>query len=84
VTRVVIPSHLRSYTGTNEVTVKGETVEEVLAQLERSFPGLSIRIVDEQGRIRPHIKFFVDGEQVHRLDAPAGGDLYILAALSGG
>jgi molybdopterin synthase sulfur carrier subunit len=84
VTRVVIPSHLRSYTGCNEVTVEGETVGAVLVALEQRFPGLAIRVVDEQERIRPHIKFFVNGEQVHDLDAPATGDMHILAALSGG
>ncbi len=83
-TRVIIPSHLRSYTKSSEVTVEGKTLDDVIDALEARFPGLRVRIVDEQGRIRPHIKLFVNGEQVHRLDASAEGDVHILAALSGG
>lgn len=83
-TRVIIPSHLRSYTGTSEVSVTGATLQRVMEELEARFPGIRVRIIDEQDRIRPHIKLFVSGEQVHDLDAPVHGDVHILAALSGG
>lgn len=56
-----------------------------LADLEPRHPGLRFRVIDEQGRIRPHIKFFVGGEQVRGLDAPVGdAEVQIVAALSGG
>ena len=83
-TRVIIPSHLRSYTRSSEVMVEGETLLDVVDALEARFPGIRVRIVDEQERIRPHIKLFVNGEQAQRLDARAEGDVHILAALSGG
>ena len=43
-------------------------------------------MIDEHGRIRRHIRFFVAGEAVHDLAAPlqADGELCIVQALSGG
>lgn len=84
--KVLIPGALRSYTGGAEVEAAGGTVAEVLAELEARYPGIRFRVVDEQGRMRPHIRFFVAGTQVWDLDRPLGeGDeLVILQALSGG
>ena len=57
-----------------------------LVALDRAFPGLRFRIIDEQGRIRPHIKLFVDGTQARDLAAPLppAATLMIVGALSGG
>lgn len=84
--RVRLPTHLRSYThGQAEVEARGATLADVLADLEGRFPGLRFRVVDEQGRIRPHVKFFVAGEPVRTLDAAVGeAEVQIVAALSGG
>jgi sulfur-carrier protein len=84
-TRVLLPTHLRSYTGgASEVWAHGVTLGELLADVERLHPGLRVRVVDEQDRIRPHIKCFVAGEQASGLDEPVTGDVQIIAALSGG
>jgi hypothetical protein len=58
----------------------------VLRDLDRRHPGLRFRIVDEQDRMRPHVRFFVDGEQVFDLRRPlaAGESVQIVQALSGG
>ncbi len=84
-TRVLLPTHLRSYTaGAAEVEAGGRTLGEVLADVEARYPGLRVRIVDEQDRIRPHVKCFVAGEQASDLGAAVVGDVQIIAALSGG
>ncbi len=84
-TRVLLPTHLRSYTGgVAEIEAAGTTLAEVLADVERRHPGFLIRITDEQDRIRPHIKCFVAGEQAWTLDTPIVGEVCIIAALSGG
>ena len=84
-TRVLLPTHLRSYTaGAAQIAASGGTLGEVLADVEKQHPGFLIRIVDEQDRIRPHIKCFVAGEQARELKAPITGDVQIIAALSGG
>jgi molybdopterin converting factor small subunit len=84
--KVLIPSPLRSYTGVSEVDAEGATLAEVLADLDRRHPGLRFRVVDEQDQLRPHVRFFVDGEQVFDLGrrlAP-GQSVQIVQALSGG
>jgi len=84
--RVMIPSALRSYTGAGEVAAEGATLGAVLADLDRQFPGLRFRVIDEQDRIRRHIRFFIDGEQSFDLGQALGPDaeIYIVQALSGG
>lgn len=84
--RVVVPTHLQRYTErAAEVDADGGTLAEVLTDLDRRYPGIRFRIVDEQDRIRPHIKFFVGEELAHTLDvAIEGRDVLIVAAFSGG
>jgi sulfur-carrier protein len=85
--RVMVPSQLRSYTsGRDEVVAQGATLAEVLADLDRQFPGLRFRVVDEQDRVRPHTVLFVGSERQEDLAAriPPGADVHIVGALSGG
>lgn len=84
--KVLIPSALYSYTGRAEVEADGATLRAVLADLDRRYPGIRFRMIDEQERMRPHIRFFFDGEQVHNLAHPlrANDELIIVQALSGG
>ena len=85
--QVRIPTPLRSYTGEQKVVeAAGGTLGEVLLDLDRRFPGLRFRVVDEQGRLRKHVNVWLDGERVRRLDAPLEGvdEVVIMQALSGG
>jgi molybdopterin converting factor small subunit len=85
--RVVVPTQLRSYTaGSAEVTASGATLGDVLVDLDRQFPGFRFRVIDEQDRIRRHIILFVGSERQDDLAAaiPAGADVQIVGALSGG
>ncbi len=84
--RVTIPSPLLSYTGRREVEADGSTVDEVLRDLDRRFPGLRFRMVDEQDHLRPHMRVFIDTAESRDLGTalPAGATLHIVQALSGG
>lgn len=84
--RVSIPTPLRSYTRAAQVEAEGATVGELLANLDRRFPGIRFRMIDEQDGIRPHVRIFVNRESVAGLEeAVAPGDeVQILQALSGG
>ena len=84
--KVLIPSALRSYTERSEVEANGSTLAAILADLDRLYPGIRFRMIDEQNRIRPHIRFFVNGEQVRNLGQAleATDKLMIVQALSGG
>jgi len=84
--RVLIPSPLRSYTKEREVEAAGSTLDELLADLDRQYPGIRFRMIDEQDQIRAHMRFFVNGAQVfdmaHALRASDA--VQIVQALSGG
>jgi len=84
--KVLIPSPLRSYTRQREIEASGATLAELLADLDRRYPGLRFRMIDEQDRMRPHIRFFVNGEQVFdpALSLRPTDELQIVQALSGG
>ncbi|MCU0835658.1 MAG: MoaD/ThiS family protein [Chromatiaceae bacterium] len=84
--RVSIPTPLQSYTGRREVEAGGATLAEVLSDLDHQFPGIRFRMIDEQDRMRPHIRFFVNGGPVRDLAQPVGerDEIVIVHALSGG
>ena len=85
--QVQIPSPLHAYTrGESLASASGGTVGAVLADLDRQFPGMKFRIVDEQERLRTHIRVFVDGALARTLDRPVGeaSRVMIVCALSGG
>jgi len=84
--KVIIPSSLRSYTQHSEAEASGSTLSAVLADLDRAYPGIRFRMVDEQGRVRRHIRIFVNGDQVRDLSQPlsATDEVVIVQALSGG
>jgi sulfur-carrier protein len=84
---VRVASPLRSYTGgAARVEARGATVGEVLADLEQRCKGMRFRIIDEQDRIRPHIRLYVGTEPAETLAAEIGPDaeLHVICALSGG
>src|SRR6185369_8924053 len=70
VMRVLVPTMLRSYTGgAAEVDAGGATVGELLDDLDRRFPGMRFRVIDEQQRVRQHVRIFVNGDVAGDLSA---------------
>jgi len=65
--KVLIPSPLLSYTNAGTVEASGATLTELLADLDRQYPGLRFRVIDEQDKMRAHMRFFVNGDQVFDL-----------------
>lgn len=84
--QVLIPGALRSYTGRATVTVSGATLGAALLDLDRRYPGIRFRVVDEQDCIRRHIRIFVNGTQAFELarGLAADDEIVIVLALSGG
>jgi molybdopterin converting factor small subunit len=85
--KVLIPTPLFSYTASERmVEAKGATLAEALLDLDRQFPGIRFRMIDEQDRIRRHIRFFVNNEQEFSLDRRLDDkdEIFIVQALSGG
>lgn len=85
--KVRIPTPLRSYTGGQaNVHAAGATVRELLDDLDRQFPGIAFRVVDEQGELRQHMVVWLDGERCRDLAAAVEGldEVVLMQALSGG
>ena len=84
--KVLIPSSLLSYTQASKVEATGATLHELLADLDRQYPGLRFRVIDEQDKMRGHMRFFINGEQVFDLTHALRptDEVYLVQALSGG
>ena len=84
---VRIPSPLRSYTaGAAQVTARGTTLAQLLSDLEHAHPGMRFRMIDEQDRIRPHMRIFINQREVSTIDEALAvqDEVHLICALSGG
>ncbi len=88
---VRVPGLLRSYTAGAATLVldplpSGATVDDVLHAMDARCPGLRFRLVDEQRRIRRHVRIFVAGVAAAGVATPVGdgAEIMIVGALSGG
>jgi molybdopterin synthase sulfur carrier subunit len=70
---------------TRSVEMSARTVDEMMNELDRRWPGMRDRLCDSRPAIRKHINVFIDGERA-RLDTPIepGTEVFILTAISGG
>lgn len=85
--QVLIPSPLRSYTqNLSQVESSGTTLAELLDNLDKSYPGIKFRMIDEQEAIRQHIRIYVDRQPALALDLNLKDAeiIQIICALSGG
>ncbi len=88
--KVRIPAPLRKLTQDKAVVeIEGKTVQDLLANLEKSYPGLKDRICDESGQIRRFVNVFVNGEDIRFKDGPNtsvqdGAEVSIIPAIAGG
>ncbi len=88
--KVRIPAPLRKLTKDQAVVeVPGKTIQELLASLEKDYPGLKERICDESGQIRRFVNIFVNGEDIRFKDGPGtavtdGAEVSIIPAIAGG
>jgi sulfur-carrier protein len=84
--KVLMPSALLSYTRQAEVQADGATLDALFDDLDRRYPGLRFRVVDEQGRLRHNMRLFVNGRGVRDLSQALQPDDFVavVLALSGG
>lgn len=84
--KVMIPPALHGYTRGSPVQAEGATLTALFADLERQYPGLRFRVVDEHGRLRPNMRVFVSGASVRDLSHPLTPQdaVAVVLALSGG
>jgi len=84
--KVLIPNALLSYTQSSHVEATGLTLDDALADLDRQYPGIRFRMIDEQQHVRRHIRIFVNGVSVNTLSQTMqpNDEVVIIQALSGG
>ncbi len=88
--QILIPTPLRSYTGgESRVSGSGETVGEVLTDLNAQYPGIGERVRESSGEIRRFVNVFVNGQNVRSLQGAAtpvkaGDEIGIIPAMAGG
>lgn len=83
---VHLPSTLRSLAeGDEQHDLPGSTAEDVLRALEARCPRLAGWLLDESGRLRPHVAVFVNDTRATPASAVGPDDrLYVVPAISGG
>jgi molybdopterin synthase sulfur carrier subunit len=87
---VRIPTPLRSLTkGAAEIPVSADTITDLIADLERQFPGIRERLVDETGELRKFVNIYVNEEDIRFLEGAkttlkAGDQVAIVPAIAGG
>jgi molybdopterin synthase sulfur carrier subunit len=87
---VRVPTPLRSLTkGQAEVQVDADTVADLIEGLEKQYPGIRERLVDEGGEVRRFINFYINEEDVRFLQGSktalkAGDQVSIVPAIAGG
>lgn len=88
--RVRVPTPLRPLTnGQADVTIDGESVSQIIANLETTYPGMANRILDEGGEVRRFVNLFVNGEDIRFLSGTdtalkSGDEVSIVPAMAGG
>ena len=87
---VRIPTPLRSLTkGAAEIAAEADTVAGLVDELERKFPGVRERLVDETGELRKFVNVYVNEEDIRFLEGAkttlkAGDQVAIVPAIAGG
>lgn len=88
--KVRIPTPLRKLTHEQElVEVPAGTIGSAIAELQRQFPGIQERLVDEAGNVRRFVNVYVNEEDIRFLqnnDTPVkdGDEVSIIPAIAGG
>ena len=87
--KVRIPTPLQKLTGQGEVQVQPGNIKDMIAQLEKNFPGMKDRICDESGKIRRFVNVYLNEEDIRFLNQEEtqlkdGDEISIVPAIAGG
>jgi len=83
--QVILRAPLSELCGGRSHTLEGSTVLEVLRSLERAHAAVAGWVLDERGRIRPHVNVFVNGDHGREHTPVAPGDrVHVLPSITGG
>lgn len=87
---VLVPTPLRRLTGgQGKLTVEGNTIGAVIQTLEQQYPGISAKILDDEGNVKRFINVFVNESEIRTLQGMAtavksNDQVSIVPAMAGG
>jgi len=87
---VRIPTPLRKLTADKEtVQTSGATIQAIVDDLEKQYPGLKERLCDERGELRRFVNIYLNDEDIHFAQGKAtpvkdGDEISIIPAIAGG
>lgn len=88
--KVRIPTPLQKLTNNqSEVQCEANNVDELLAGLEKQYPGIKERLCDAEGKLRRFVNVYVNEEDIRFLQGQetvlkTGDDISIIPAIAGG
>ena len=88
--KVLIPTPLQKFTNDQAaIECSGGTINELIASLDQSCPGIKARLCDDEGKLRRFINFYVNSEDIRFLDGANtalndGDEVSIVPAVAGG
>ena len=88
--KVRIPTPLQKLTGDQGlVELDAKSVRELIAGLEKNYPGIKDRLCDESGKIRRFVNFYLNEEDIRFLkqedtSLKSGDEISIVPAIAGG
>lgn len=88
--KVRVPLSLHKLTGNKtEFECQGDTIEELLTNLNSQYPGIREILYDEEGRIRPSFSLFVNGRIIkllkkEKIPLKDGDEILIMQLIAGG
>ncbi len=88
--KVRIPTPLQKLTaGSGEVQVQAASIKDLIAQLEKNYPGMKDRICDETGKVRRFVNVYLNEEDIRFLNQEQtslkdGDEISIVPAIAGG
>ena len=79
----------RFYPHLSTLKIEATNVNEVIAGIEKEFPGIENYLIDDQKTLRKHVNIFVDGNLIKDREQltdtlTSDSEVYIMQALSGG
>lgn len=89
-TRITIPTPLRRFTADDaQIEVEAATINQVLEEMDKKYPGFKNRLCEENGQLRRFFNIYINGEDVRFMDdletkVPDGAEVSIIPAISGG
>ena len=88
--KVRVPTPLRRFTaGIDEVVADGDSIRNVIEDLDRRHPGIRERLLDDSGELRRFVNVYLNGDDIRFLNqlnskVKDGDDISIVPAIAGG